>query len=199
MRVRPAKIDSAPATIREILPGVFHWTALHESIGVCVSSYYVEPVGALIDPLVPDDGLDAFAGLERLQQVVLTSAHHARHANRFAAAFGCAIRASREAAQRLGDSLDVRSYSHGDEIAPAITAFEIGKLSGDEGALHVAIDDGTIVFADGLNRYGDTLGFFADELLGDDPASVKIGLSSRHSGGCLSVTSIICCSLMASR
>jgi hypothetical protein len=66
----------------------------------------------------------------------------------------------------LGDTLDVRSYSDGDEIAPAITALEIGKLSADESALHVAIADGAIVFADALTRYGETLGFFADDLLG---------------------------------
>jgi hypothetical protein len=47
-------------------------------IGTRVSSYYVEPAGALIDPRVPDEGLDAFAGRARPQQVVLTSGLHAR-------------------------------------------------------------------------------------------------------------------------
>jgi hypothetical protein len=29
------------------------------------------------------------------------------------------------------------------------------------------------VFADALNHYGDTLAFFSDDLLGDDPPAVK--------------------------
>jgi hypothetical protein len=71
----------------EILPGVHHWTAMRESICALVSCYYVEPAGVLIDPMLPKEGLDAFAGLERPQQVVLTSGLHARDANAFAAAF----------------------------------------------------------------------------------------------------------------
>ena len=46
-----------------------------------MSSYWVQPAGIVIDPLVPDEGLDAFDGL---QQVVLTTGLHSRHAQRFA-------------------------------------------------------------------------------------------------------------------
>lgn len=38
---------------------------------------------------------------------------------------------------------------------------------------------GAIAFADGLNHYGDSLGFFADGLLGDDPQAVKARLKER--------------------
>ena len=46
----------------EIVPGVFHWTTIHERIGREVSSYYLAgPEGAvLIDPRVPDEGLAWF-------------------------------------------------------------------------------------------------------------------------------------------
>ena len=46
-----------------------------------MSSYWVQPAGIVIDPLVPDEGLDAFDGL---QQVVLTTGLLSRHAQRFA-------------------------------------------------------------------------------------------------------------------
>jgi len=121
--------------VQEILPGLFHWTTFHDGIAARVSSYYLEPAGALIDPRVPDEGLDAFAGRDRPQQVVLTSGLHARHAERFAESFGCVIRASPEALERLEGSLYAQRYSEGDEIAPGIVAIHIGKLCPDEYAL----------------------------------------------------------------
>ncbi|MDQ3850549.1 MAG: hypothetical protein M3296_08050 [Actinomycetota bacterium] len=168
--------------MQEILPGLFHWTTFHDGIHARVGSHYVEPAGALIDPRVPDDGFDAFAGLARPQQVVLTSGLHARHADRFSDAFGCVIRASPEALERLGGELDAQLYTGGDEVAPGVTAIHIGKLSPDEYALHVAIAEGAIAFADGLTRYGGALGFVPDALIGDDPGPVKEGLKDAFRG-----------------
>ena len=167
--------------MREILPGLLHWTTFHAGIAARVSSHYVEPAGALIDPRIPDDGLDAFAGRGRPQQVVLTSGLHVRHAERFAEAFGCVIRASRQALERV-DGFDAEPYTDGDEVAPGVTAIHIGKLCPDEYALHIAVAEGAIAFADGLTRYGDVLGFFSDDLLGDDPAAVKAGLKDAFRG-----------------
>jgi hypothetical protein len=92
------------------------------------------------------------------------------------------IRAPREATSRLHGKLDTQPYSHGDELAPAVTGLEIGRLAPDEYALHLQIDDGAIAFADALNHYGDTLGFFADHLLGDDPPAVKHALTRAFEG-----------------
>ncbi len=166
--------------LREVVPGLFHWTALHEPIGLQVSSYYVEPAGIVIDPKLPDDGLQALPG--RPQQVVLTSGHHTRDAQRFAEAFEIPIRASREAAAYIGDALAVEPFGDGDEVAPGVTAIHIGKLCDDEGALHIAVGAGAIAFADGLNRYGEALSFFSDDLLGDDPQAVKEGLKQAFQG-----------------
>jgi hypothetical protein len=166
--------------MREVIPGIFHWTALQEAIGVQVSSYFVEPAGIVIDPKVPEDGFGALPG--RPQQVVLTSGHHARDAQRLAEEFGIPIRASREAAAYIGDALDVAPFDDGDEVAPGVTAIHIGRLSDDEGALHIAVGDGAIAFADGLNRYGEALAFFPDNLLGDDPQAVKQGLKQAFQG-----------------
>src|SRR5439155_340543 len=55
--------------MRELRPGLFHWTTFHEGIGAPVSSYYVEPAGALTDGRVPDEGIEAaFDGRAAPQQ-----------------------------------------------------------------------------------------------------------------------------------
>jgi hypothetical protein len=166
--------------MREVLPGVFHWTTMHEPIGVHVSSYYVEPAGIVIDPKVPAGGLQELPGTP--QQIVLTSGHHRRDSLVFADAFGIPIRASREAAERLGDDVGVQPFADGDEIAPGVTAIKIGVLCPDEDALQIAAGDGAIAFADALVRFGDEPGFVPDHLLGDDPEAIKAGLRQAFEG-----------------
>jgi len=169
--------------MREIAPGIFHWRTFHQPIGAEVSSYYVEPAGIVVDPKVPEGGLDALPG--RPQQVVMTSGLHDRDVREVAEALRIPVRAPREARDRLGDRLAIdQPYRGGEEIAPGVTAIEIGRLCPDEYALHIAVDEGAIAFADAVTRYGDALGFFPDDLLGDDPQAVKNGLR-RALGGLL--------------
>jgi hypothetical protein len=165
-----------------ILPGVLHWTTLHEGIDAPVSSYAVVPAAVVIDPRVPDGGFAALAGWPAPRQVALTSAHHARHAELFAEEYGIPVRASRAAAERLGAALAVDVFGDGDEVAPGVRAIEVGVLSPDETALHVAEAGGAIAFADGVHRYGGDLSFFRDSLLGDDPEAVKAGLRDAFRG-----------------
>lgn len=168
--------------MREIVTGIWHWTTFHDGAGVDVSSYYIEPAGVLIDPMTPNGGVEALAGRGRPRQIALTSGNHTRHADRFAKAFYCPIVVSREGAERIGATLEVEIYTPSDEIAPGVTALKIGVLSPDEYALHIDVGGGAIAFADGLNHYGGSLGFFADDLLGDDPHRVKEGLKERFRG-----------------
>lgn len=171
---------SIVAAMREIFPGVFHWTAFHKPIRTEVSSYYVQPAGIVLDPKVPEGGFETLPGAPT--QVVLTSGHHARDSQSFADEFGIPIRVSREGAEHLGGALSVETFADGEEVAPRVTAIHIGVLSEDEGALHLAFGDGALAFADGINAYGDELGFFSDELLGDDPEGVKTGLKHAFGG-----------------
>lgn len=168
--------------MQEILPGLYRWTTFHDGIRARVSSHYVEPAGALIDPRVPEDGLDGFAGVGRPAQIVLTSGLHARDSEQFADAFGCVIRASPEALERLDGELDAQPYAAGDEVAPGVTAIHIGSLAPDEYALHIDVAGGAICFADAVIRYADTIGFVPDSLMGDDAAAVKDGLRSALRG-----------------
>jgi len=73
--------------------------------------------------------------------------------------------------------LSVEAYDDGEEVAPGVRAVRVGVLSGDEYALHItAATEPALAIADGVHSYGGDLGFFDDELLGDDPQAVKAGL-----------------------
>lgn len=73
---------------------------------MAVSSYYVEPAGVLIDPMLPEAGLGAFEGRSRPRQVVLSSGNHIRDTRSFVEAFGCTVVVSREGAERIGGKLE---------------------------------------------------------------------------------------------
>jgi hypothetical protein len=161
--------------MREILPGVHHWTTLHPEIKAPVSSYLVEPAGIVIDPRVPDEGIEALED-RGVQQVVLTSGLHRRHSEQVAERLGCPVVMPRAARERLGEGFAAQLFADGDEVAPGVTAIEIGGLCPDESALHLAVDGGAIVLADALIRYGETLSFVPDVLMGDDPETVKAAL-----------------------
>jgi hypothetical protein len=166
--------------VQEITPGIFHWTAFHEPIDGTVSSYYVAPAGVVIDPKQPEGGWEELP--DKPQQILLTSGHHLRDAGACAETFGIPIRASHEAIAHIGDGPEIEPFEHHDDPAPGITAIHIGKLSDDEGAFHIAVGEGAVAFADGINRYGGALGFFPDSLLGAHPDRVKEGLKQAFSG-----------------
>jgi hypothetical protein len=166
--------------MREIFPGVFHWTAFHDGFKGDVSSYFVEPLGVVIDPMVPPEiGLAAFDGHTRPTVVVLTTGNHTRHADRFKEELDCVIRVSREGAERIGGALQVEPYTDHDWITPGLQAHEIDVLSKDEYALHLTdVTESALAIGDGLTNYG-ALGFFGDEALGSHPQRVKEGLKNR--------------------
>ena len=94
----------------EILPVVHHWTAFQRELTERVSSYSVEPAGALIDPMVPEAGPGWFEtpGV-RPQHVVLTSHRHWRETDRFAEAFRCLVRCPLPALKLLEDGRSART------------------------------------------------------------------------------------------
>jgi hypothetical protein len=159
-----------------------HWTTQHEGIDAPVSSHAVFPAGIVIDPRVPEGGFAALAGWPAPRGVVLTSAHHARHAELFAEEYGIPVRTSRQAAERLDGALQTDVFGDGDEVARGVRAIEIGVLSPDEYALHLDVAEGAIAVADGVHRYPGELSFFRDSLLGDEPEAVKAGLRAAFRG-----------------
>ena len=70
--------------MEEILPGVLHWARVHENTGGLAHSYYVADRQLLIDPMEPDEGMDAIAEPGEPRLIVLTVRHHLLHSERFA-------------------------------------------------------------------------------------------------------------------
>ena len=168
--------------MNEICPGVHHWTVFHEKIHQPVHSYLVaiRDSATLIDPMLPEAGLEWFEEHARPERIVLTNRHHLRHSERFVEEFGCPVLCHEAGLHEFEAGPDVGGFRFGDEVAPGITAFEVGALTPEETALHVP-DANALAVADGVIRYPDgSLGFVPDFLIGEEPEPVKQGLRDSY-------------------
>jgi glyoxylase-like metal-dependent hydrolase (beta-lactamase superfamily II) len=164
--------------MEHIQPGLLHWTAYRDTIGADVHSYFHEPSGTLIDPMVPPERVSA---LGEPQRVVLTNRHHYRESDRF----GCPVLCHEAGLHEFRDGRQVHGFAFGDELAPGVVALEVGVLTPEETALHVG---DALAFADCVIRRGNgELGFVSDFLLGDDPQAVKDGLRAAFQRLCADV------------
>jgi hypothetical protein len=169
---------------KEIVPGLYHWTATHPNIGVPVSSYYLTRERVLIDPLLPAPG--GLAWLKRRgppKHILLTNRLHSRHSAKLVAAFGCAVWCHRSGLYNLAPELKARPYVPGDALPGGVRVFKIGVLCPDESALLIPKYRAAAV-ADGVIRRGDgPLAFVPDELLVDDlkdAERIKRGLKAAY-------------------
>jgi hypothetical protein len=155
--------------MNEIQPGLMHWTAFRDTIGQDVHSYFHVPSGTLIDPMEPLGGLESLP--RRPERIVLTNRHHFRDSDRF----DCPVLCHEAGLHEFSGG--VEGFAWGDELAPGVTAHEVGVLCPEETALHVG---DALAFADAIirGRHGE-LGFVPDWLLGDDPQAVREGLRER--------------------
>lgn len=153
----------------ELAPGLIDYRAFHRGIGMTVHSHYVVDPGVLIDPMPVDGELPSEPRL-----AVLTNRHHLRHA----ADYGCPILCHEAGLHQFeGSDVHVDGFAWGDELAPGVRALEVGVLCPEETALHVAVGDGFLAFADAITRGDDDqLSFVSDGLLGDDPVAIRTGL-----------------------
>jgi hypothetical protein len=165
--------------VDEILPGVFHWKAVHPKIEIEVSSYYLSDSGTLIDPLLPPDGLDRLKELRDPARILLTNRHHLRHSEDFVREFGCTIHCHEAGLHEFEGGPEVKGFSFGDELAPGITAQEVGVICPEETALHISAEKGILSVADGVISY-DGLRFVSDQYLGEDPGEIKRGLREAY-------------------
>jgi glyoxylase-like metal-dependent hydrolase (beta-lactamase superfamily II) len=164
--------------MEEVLPGVWHWTARHPKIGMEVGSHWAPEAGALIDPLIPPEGLDAFRQRPP-ERILLSNRHHLRHSEQLADEFGCSIHCSVPGLHEFEDGPAVEGFEFGGEAAPGIEALEVGAICPDESALLIEGARALLV-ADGVMHYGG-LRFVSDGLLGEDPEGVKAGLRASYS------------------
>jgi hypothetical protein len=164
--------------MKEILPGVFHWTSFHEGIQAYVHSYYIDATDppVLIDPRVPAQGLEWFAAHGAPQHIYLTNRHHYRHSGRFADRFDLHVWCHKDGLHEFTHSEKVKSFSHGKELPGGILALKVGVLCPEETALYLPLHGGLLSIGDAIVRYRGKLGFVPDEYMGDDPEGVKWGL-----------------------
>src|SRR5262249_20366627 len=114
--LRPLLLELAShRPMREVLPGVYHWVAFHPRIGLPVDSYSVEPARAVLDPMVPREGLEWFHKPETPTQVILTNRHHLRDGERYAEAFSCPIRCSETGLHEFARGPQVEAFAFGAE------------------------------------------------------------------------------------
>lgn len=154
------------AGMREIAPGIHHWTATHPKIAQDVSSYWLPEPALLLDPLaVP-------AAVDTVDTILLTNRHHLRDGVAASKRFGAPIRAPSSGMHEFSDRDPIEPYAPGDTLAGgAVRVHEIGSLSPDEMALHFP-SLSALAVADTLIRYDEELAFVPDGLM-DEPGETK--------------------------
>lgn len=163
--------------IEEILPGLFHWSAFHDGIGHLVHSSFEASSGTLIDPMEPEDGLEAVAGIATPRRVVLSNRHHYRHGARHVERFDCSVLCHKAGLTHFSGTRPVQGFSFDEQLADGVRALELGSICAEETTLLLEAQAGALSFGDGLTRNEDgSLAFMRDSLLGDDPQGVRRGL-----------------------
>jgi hypothetical protein len=166
--------------MREIAPGLWHWTARHEHIRMKVSSYYLAAERVLIDPMMPPEGLPWFDAHGAPEHVLLTNRHHDRHAWRLREAFDCRVHCIRNGLRELDGRGPVEPFDFGDVLPGGVVAHEVGAICPDETALYVPAHR-ALACADGVVRWPGRSGLsFVPNWLMDDPERTKAGLREAY-------------------
>lgn len=166
--------------MRELSPGLWHWTARHERIRAEVGSHYLAAERVLIDPMVPAQGLGWFSEHGAPEHILLTNRHHDRDSWRLREEFGCTVHCIRNGVYELDGRGPVEPFDFGDELPGGVLVHEVDAISPDETALHIpgyralACADGVVqsIAADGLR--------FVPDALMDDPEDTKRGLRAAY-------------------
>jgi hypothetical protein len=166
--------------MREIAPGLWHWTARHDHIRSDVSSYFLLGERVIIDPMIPPEGLDWFDTHGRPEHALLTNRHHDRDAWRLQEAFGCRVHCVRNGLHEIEGRGRAEAFDFGDTLPGGAVAYEIDAICPDETALHIPAHQ-ALACADGVVRWrsGEALSFVPDELM-DEPERTKAGLREAY-------------------
>jgi hypothetical protein len=168
--------DDDNRRMREIAPGLWHWTARRARIGMDVSSYYLAVERVLIDPMIPPEGPEWFERHGVPAHVLLTCRHHDRDTWRLREAFGCEVHCIRSGLHELERRGPVEPFDIADELPGGVVAHEVDAISPDETALY-APAHGALAVADGVVEWPGRQGLaFVPDGLMDDPEETKAGL-----------------------
>ena len=154
--------------MEEIAPGLWHWTALRESIGHRVSSYYLADERVVIDPMLPPERPEWF----QPEHAILTCRHHDRDAWQL----GCEVWVVEQGAHELEGRGEFRTYAWGDDLSGGVAAHEVGALSPDETALHIPAHDALAIGDAAIRWEADGPFDFVPDRFMDDPERDKAGL-----------------------
>lgn len=164
--------------MREISPGIWHWTARHPRIGVDVSSYYLEAEAVLLDPMIPPDGIEWFEEHGRPQDILLTNRHHDRDAWQLREKYGSRVHVVRNGLHELDGRGQVEPFDFGDHLPGGGVAYEVGAICPDETAIHFP-EHRALACADGVTHYQGKLGFVPEQFM-DDPEATKRGIRAAY-------------------
>ena len=168
--------------MKEIAPGLWHWTARHPLIRSRVSSYYLLAERVLLDPLLPSGGTKWFERRKAIpEHVLLTNRHHDRDSWKLHDAFGCEVHCIENGAYELQGRGPVTPFRFGDELPGGVTVHEVGSISPDESALHIPAHR-ALACADGVVRMSGTELEFVPDYLMDEPDHTKAGLLHAYRG-----------------
>jgi len=158
--------------MEEIAPGVRSWETHHEGIGFPVRSHWLVGEGIVIDPRVPEKGLDAFEEAPPAH-ALLTNRHHLRHAVRFRERFGTVIRCHEAGMDEFGGDEEVEPFAFGESWC-GVAAVELDAICPEETAFH-SKERGALAIGDAIVNHGE-LGFVPDQYLGDEPDGVRAAI-----------------------
>ena len=166
--------------MREVVPGVFDWVAIHPKLRIPVHCHYLAAPGALIDPLLPEEGLDWFREQAAPARVVLTSRHHDRDSAHFAEAFGCPVLCNEAGLHEFeGREPEVEGFAPGDEVARGVSAHGVLADWPDETALFVE-EAGLLILGDCVIRdEREALAFVPEQFMDDaeqEKQAIRAGL-----------------------
>jgi hypothetical protein len=166
--------------MRELAPGLWHWTARHKHIDALVSSYYLARERVLIDPMIPGEGVDWFEQRPRPEHAVLTNRHHDRDSWQLRERLGCTVHCIRNGIHELDRRGPVEAFDFGDTLPGGIVVHEIDAICPDETALYIPAHR-ALACADGVVRWSPDgeLGFVPDWLM-DDPERTRQGLRDAY-------------------
>lgn len=164
--------------MREISPGIWHWTRRHPQIGFDVSTYYLTDGSVLLDPLIPEEGMEWFDEHGSPRDILLTNRHHDRDSWQLHERFGCTVHCIRNGVHELEGRGPVEPFDFGDHLPGGAVAYEVGTICPDETALYFA-EHRALACADGVIHYGGELGFVPEQYM-DDPEDTKRGLRESY-------------------
>ena len=156
--------------MKEITPGIRHWSAVHPNLGVEVSSYWLPDLNVLLDPIaVPEE-------VTGVDEILLSNRHHRRSAFEARERFDAVLRVPRTGLQDYSAEDPVKPYEYGEPLAGgAITPYLVTELWPDDGVLHIPSLD-ALEIADTVLHYGPDLQLVPEHLMGDDPEADREGI-----------------------